>query len=66
MTKAFDLGEEDTGDPTEEALEMGATDTDGLTISLPLDGFNPDSLDRLQKAQCRISGDGNSEIPIGA
>jgi hypothetical protein len=30
--------EEETGD-----------DAEGLTISLPLDGFNPDSLDRLQK-----------------
>jgi len=47
--QAFDLGGEDTGAPTEETLEMGATETDGLTISLPLDGFNPDSLDRLQK-----------------
>ncbi|MBQ3703166.1 MAG: virulence protein [Oscillospiraceae bacterium] len=46
--QAFDLGE-DTGAPAEEATEFGATDTDGLTISLPLDGFNPDSLDRLQK-----------------
>ena len=30
--------EEETGD-----------DAEGLTVSLPLDGFNPDSLDRLQK-----------------
>lgn len=47
--QAFDLGDKDTNVPAEEAVEPGATDTDGLTISLPLDGFNPDSLDRLQK-----------------
>ena len=46
--QAFDLGEDEAA-PAEEAAEPGATDTDGLTISLPLDGFNPDGLDRLQK-----------------
>ena len=46
--QAFDLGDEEAA-PADETAEMGATDTDGLTISLPLDGFNPDSLDRLQK-----------------
>ncbi len=45
---SFDLGA-DADAPAEEAVEPGATDTDGLTISLPLDGFSPDSLDRLQK-----------------
>lgn len=39
---------------TEEAVEEAATEPDsanetGLTIGLPLDGFNPDSLERLQK-----------------
>ena len=47
-----DLGAED-GEPAEEAREAAtepdSADTEGLTISLPLDGFNPDSLDRLQK-----------------
>lgn len=34
----------------QEAPDEEETGTDeGLTISLPLDGFNPDSLDRLQK-----------------
>ena len=33
----------------QEADTEEDTDVDGLTISLPLDGFNPDSLDRLQK-----------------
>ncbi len=36
--------EPDSADETAPAAE-----TDGLVISLPLDGFNPDSLDRLQK-----------------
>lgn len=36
-------------EPQETAAEEETDDTDGLTISLPLDGFNPDSLDRLQK-----------------
>ena len=47
-----DLGAEDE-EPAEEAQEAAtepdSADTEGLTISLPLDGFNPDSLDRLQK-----------------
>ena len=47
-----DLGAEDE-EPAEEAREAAtepdSADTEGLTISLPLDGFNPDSLDRLQK-----------------
>lgn len=46
--QAFELGEEEAA-PVEEDAAPGATDTDALTISLPLDGFNPDSLDRLQK-----------------
>ena len=33
----------------EAATEPDSADAEGLTISLPLDGFNPDSLDRLQK-----------------
>ena len=47
--QAFDLGSEDAAAPAEESAEPGTTDIDGLMISLPLDGFNPDSLDRLQK-----------------
>ena len=47
-----DLGAEDE-EPAEEtqeaATEPNSADTEGLTISLPMDGFNPDSLDRLQK-----------------
>ena len=35
-------------EPTASEAPVGA-DEAGLTISLPLDGFNPDSLDRLQK-----------------
>lgn len=31
------------------AEEQTGNDADALTVSLPLDGFNPDSLDRLQK-----------------
>ena len=46
--QAFDIGDEEAV-PAEESAEPGTTDIDGLTISLPLDGFNPDSLDRLQK-----------------
>ncbi len=55
VAQVSDLGCEDAGEteePTQDA--PAATETDGtgetgLTISLPLDGFNPDSLDRLQK-----------------
>ena len=36
-------------EPQEAAEEETGDDAEGLTISLPLDGFNPDSLDRLQK-----------------
>lgn len=35
-------------EPQEAAADEGS-DAEGLTVSLPLDGFNPDSLDRLQK-----------------
>ena len=35
--------------PQETAAEEDTDGTDGLTISLPLDGFNLDSLDRLQR-----------------
>ena len=64
VAQVSDLGREDdeTEEPaqaieetaTEPAAEApvdaeGNSDTTGLTISLPLDGFNPDSLDRLQK-----------------
>ena len=46
--------EEPTSPTTEPASKApveaeGNADATGLTISLPLDGFNPDSLDRLQK-----------------
>ena len=46
--------EEPTSPTTEPAAEApvdaeGNADATGLTINLPLDGFNPDSLDRLQK-----------------
>ena len=33
----------------EDAAETGTEEADALTISLPMDGFNPDSLDRLIK-----------------
>lgn len=36
-------------EPQEAPDEEETGTDDGLTISLPLDGFNPDSLDRLQK-----------------
>ena len=37
-------------EPQEAAAEEETGDeAEGLTVSLPLDGFNPDSLDRLQK-----------------
>lgn len=58
VAQVSDLGaEEDAQDaPAADAeeAEQAATELDGaeetgLTISLPLDGFNPDSLDRLQK-----------------
>ena len=50
---AQDAPAADAEEPPREA-EQVATEPDGaeemgLTISLPLDGFNPDSLDRLQK-----------------
>ena len=41
--------EEPTSPATEPDSADGHADATGLTISLPLDGFNPDSLDRLQK-----------------
>ena len=42
--------EEPEAEPANEPQETEPTeDTDSLTVSLPLDGFNPDSLDRLQK-----------------
>ena len=52
VAQVSDLGAEDA--ETEETAQEAATEPDsanetGLTVSLPLDGFNPDSLDRLQK-----------------
>ena len=55
VARVSDLGVE-AEEPTEAAQEA-ATEPDsadygeqaGLTVSLPLDGFSPDSLDRLQK-----------------
>ena len=64
VAQVSDLGCEDTPDELQEAAadadepaqeaEEAAAESDsagetGLTISMPLDGFNPDSLDRLQK-----------------
>lgn len=40
---------EPTSPATQPDSADGRADATGLTISLPLDGFNPDSLDRLQK-----------------
>ena len=41
---------EDAAQETEQAAtEPDSANETGLTVSLPLDGFNPDSLDRLQK-----------------
>ncbi len=53
VAQVSDLGCEDDA-PADEPQEAEASaeptdDADGLTVSLPLDGFNPDSLDRLQK-----------------
>ena len=39
----------DAEEAPEAASEANNTDETGLTISVPLGGFNPDSLDRLQK-----------------
>lgn len=36
-------------EPQKAAEEETGNAAEGLTVSLPLDGFNPDSLDRLQK-----------------
>jgi len=55
VAQVNDLGAE--AEEPAEAAEEAATELDsadngeqvGLTISLPLDGFNPDSLDRLQR-----------------
>jgi len=55
VAQVNDLGAE--AEEPAEAAEEAATEPDsadngeqvGLTISLPLDGFNPDSLDRLQR-----------------
>ena len=41
--------EADTAAIEPDDADEVATEADGLTISLPLDGFNPDSLDRLIK-----------------
>ena len=55
VAQVSDLGCEDnvpTGELQETATEPDSTengDGTGLTVSLPLDGFNPDSLDRLTK-----------------
>lgn len=43
-------GAEDAAQEAKEtATEPDSADETGLTVSLPLDGFSPDSLDRLQK-----------------
>lgn len=52
VAQVSDLGTED--EEPEEIAQEAATEPDsadetGLTVSLPLDGFTPDSLDRLQK-----------------
>ena len=60
VAQVSDLGCEDADEEADKdapAAEEAATEPDsaedgeqvGLTISLPLDGFNPDSLDRLQR-----------------
>ena len=41
--------EADTAATEADNADDTATEADGLTISLPMDGFNPDSLDRLIK-----------------
>lgn len=41
--------EESAQEAADAATEPDSADETGLTVSLPLDGFNPDSLDRLQK-----------------
>ena len=41
--------DEPTEEPEAEAITEPEQAEDGLTISLPMDGFNPDSLDRLVK-----------------
>ena len=48
-TEAQDAISEPTTENTEAAEEENGGAEDGLTISMPMDGFNPDSLDRLQK-----------------
>lgn len=47
--KAESLQEAATEPQEAAAEEETGDDAEGLTVSLPLDGFNPDSLDRLQK-----------------
>ena len=52
VAQVSDLGCEDdepADEPQEAEASAEAADADGLTVSLPLDGFNPDSLDRLVK-----------------
>lgn len=50
VAQVSDLGCEDAAEPDDEPQEAEATDdAEALTVSLPLDGFNPDSLDRLVK-----------------
>ena len=48
-TEAQDAVSVPTTENTEAAEEETGGAEDGLTISMPMDGFNPDSLDRLQK-----------------
>ena len=46
----------EAGEAATEADSAGESEQAGLTVSLPLDGFNPDSLDRLQKlADCKAA-----------
>ena len=48
-TEAQDAVSVPTTKNTEAAEEETGGAEDGLTISMPMDGFNPDGLDRLQK-----------------
>ena len=48
-TEAQDAVSVPTTENTEAAEKETGGAEDGLTISMPMDGFNPDSLDRLQK-----------------
>lgn len=48
VTQASNLGCEDS-ETTDEQVADPAAESDGLTVSMPMDGFDPDSLDRLTK-----------------